>query len=212
MEKVIKKSFLLFSLFFFFCSVNQVKAGWWPTINDDDESWIGVECVASQCGSSTGTKSQTINCQEGNSDFEDDYCDYPSSKTISISCSDATITACPTSAPSSNSTANPPSAPHCNSFAPTKLAANFHIYRQGGDAIAKWFPTDGDKANIYYKQIKSNNWQYSVRDISNSGYYIIHDLGKLNITFALQQSNGCAGGPLTSPIIDGFSRDWILFR
>jgi len=89
---------------------------------------------------------------------------------------------------------------------------NFHVYRNGGDAILKWWPTGGNTANIYYKQNNSPDWQYSLRDIPNNGYAEIHDLGNLDITFALQQTQSCAGGPLVNYVIDGFSRHWRLYR
>lgn len=94
----------------------------------------------------------------------------------------------------------------------SKIGANFHILRNGDTAIAKWFPTDGDKASIYYKQVNSPTWQYAVADIDNNGYYVIHGLGHLDITFALEQKNGCSGGPMTNAVVDGASIHWTLFR
>lgn len=102
--------------------------------------------------------------------------------------------------------------PRCENTPPVKTVANFHLYRKGPDAILKWVPTEGDRANVYYKQVNSDVWQYSLRDIQNTGYVEIHDLGGLDITFAVQQSNGCAGGPLTEPIVDGNTNGWVLFR
>lgn len=102
--------------------------------------------------------------------------------------------------------------PRCENTPPVKTMANFHLYRKGPDAILKWVPTEGDRANIYYKQVNSDVWQYALRDIQNTGYVEIHDLGTLDITFAGQQSNGCAGGPLTDPIVDGNTNGWVLFR
>ena len=103
-------------------------------------------------------------------------------------------------------------APRCEETAPTKTGANFHVYRKGGDVIAKWFPTEGNKANIYYKQVNSPEWQYALTDVDNDGYVEIHELGSLDITFALQQANNCAGGPLTNPVVDGNTNGWVLFR
>lgn len=72
----------------------------------------------------------------------------------------------------------------------------------------QWQPTEGDKANIYYKQVKSADWQYSVLDTPNDGYEVIKGLGSLDISFAVQQE--C--GPLSKTIVDGPTRAWILFR
>lgn len=113
---------------------------------------------------------------------------------------------------SGGSSPSSPSAPQCGETAPVKTGANFHVYRKGGDAILKWFPTEGGQANIYYKQVNASDWQYSLRDIANTGYVEIHDLGGLDITFALQQSRGCAGGPLTNAVVDGATDGWVLFR
>jgi hypothetical protein len=127
--------------------------------------------------------------------------------------------ATPTLAPEEHHDSTPPTfaasstnAPTCGDVAPTKTGANFHIYRNGDQAIAKWFPTEGNKAHIYYKQVGAQDWQYSKRDIDNTGYTEINGLGVLDITFALQQANGCAGGPLTIPVIDGATSMWTLFR
>jgi hypothetical protein len=105
-----------------------------------------------------------------------------------------------------------PVAPQCGLTPPVKIGANFHILRKGGTAIAKWHPTEGDKAHIYYKQNNSPSWQYSLADIDNDGYAVIDHLGNKDITFALQQANGCAGGPLTLPLVDGPTAGWTMFR
>lgn len=103
-------------------------------------------------------------------------------------------------------------APQCGMNAPTNTGANFHVYRNGPDAILKWWPTGGNKANIYYKQVGSSVWQYALRDIDNTGLTEIHCLGTLDIVFALQQANGCAGGSLTQYVVDSGTNGWMLFR
>jgi hypothetical protein len=73
----------------------------------------------------------------------------------------------------------------------------------------------GDKVNIYYRNNASTGWQYSVIGASNNGLFEVKGLGKLDITFGLQQVNGCSGGALASPIaqvVDGASNKWVLFR
>ena len=129
---------------------------------------------------------------------------------------------CPTPEPSTEpepqhqsdnfSAPGPATAPTCDSVAPDKSGANFHVYRNGPDAILKWIPTGGDRVHIYYKQVNSGNWQYSAINLPNNGSAEIHELGGLDITFALQQANGCAGSPLSNAIIDGGTKKWILFR
>jgi len=106
---------------------------------------------------------------------------------------------------------NNPEAPSCTEAIVSKEAINFHIFRKGDQAIAKWWATGGNKATIYYKQVGSPDWQYSLV-VDNTGYAEINGLGSLDITFALQQHNNCGTGTLTTPVIDGASEGWILFR
>ena len=105
-----------------------------------------------------------------------------------------------------------PSAPQCLDNAPTLVGANFHVWRKGSDAILQWFPTAGNKVHIYYKQVSSPDWQYSLADQPNNGYAVIHELGGLDITFGLQQSQGCTGGPVIISVIDSATNGWKLFR
>ena len=106
-----------------------------------------------------------------------------------------------------------PEAPVCGATNTTQIGGNFHIYRKGDSAIAKWIPTEGNKVNIFYKQNTAPNWQYSLLGVANDGYEVINGLGKLDITFALQQVNGgCSGGPLTQAVVDGPTKGWVLFR
>lgn len=97
----------------------------------------------------------------------------------------------------------PASAPQCSAVAPTKEAANPHVYRNGDTAVVKWFPSEGSHAHIYYKEGSSSQWQHAVRDIANSGYFEINGLGSKDWDFAVQQANDCAAGPISPVIIDG---------
>lgn len=129
-----------------------------------------------------------------------------------------TPTPTPTPEPSSEPTVavsqSIPSAPTCGDTRPDKTLANFHIYRKGDQAEAKWLPdeTTSWKVNIYYKQVDAGNWQYSLIGTDDDGTEIINGLGGLDITFAGQYLNGCAGGDLTSPVVDGNTPGWVLFR
>lgn len=103
--------------------------------------------------------------------------------------------------------------PVCTDSRPASLPANPHVYRKGPDAIIKWFPTAGDKVNIYYKVVGSPTWQFSLADQPNNGYVQIHDLDSLDITFGIQQEQGCAGGDIIgATIVDGATQGWTLFR
>jgi hypothetical protein len=107
---------------------------------------------------------------------------------------------------------NTTDAPQCTATRPVLEALNFHILRNGDTAIAKWMPTNGNKANIYYKLVTSDSWEHAVRDIDNNGYFVINGLGNRDWTFALQQSNDCAGGLMSQYVVDGGTSKWVLFR
>jgi hypothetical protein len=110
----------------------------------------------------------------------------------------------------------PSGPPACTDSKP-KEVANPHVYRKGDCAIVKWYPTEGDKANIYYKQNSSEGWQYSVVGVPNTGYREICGLGKMDITFGVQSVNGCAADGIVnasnlSTVVDGSGNHWTLFR
>ena len=109
---------------------------------------------------------------------------------------------------------NTTSAPVCGATVPEKPPANVHVYRKGDCAEVKWVPDgkDAPHAHIYYKENSSDGWQYSVRDIENTGSYMICGLGSMDITFAVQQANDCAAGEMSHAVIDGPTDDWVLFR
>ena len=103
-------------------------------------------------------------------------------------------------------------APQCGSTAPQSVE-NPHVYRKGDVAVVKWYPKDGNMVHIYYKQVASPDWQYSVT-VPNTGYYEIKGLGTLDISFAVQAVNDCSGGTsvMSKVIVDGPTEGWVLFR
>lgn len=128
------------------------------------------------------------------------------------------VTATPT--PTPGQPGNPPTfagssteAPQCGEANVPQGAENVHVYRKGDDAIVKWLPTGGNEAIVYYKQVSAADWQYAVKG-ANIGYVVIHGLGSLDISFAVQQVNGCSGGVsvMSKVIVDGASNGWVLFR
>lgn len=133
---------------------------------------------------------------------------------------EATPTATPSATPvphhdpdtPANHSTTETTAQRCEETNTVKPAANVHVFRGGDQAIVKWFPTEGNLVHIYYKQVESTVWQYSVRGAQNNGSFTISGLGSMDITFAVQQVNGCSGGPLSPAIIDGASQGWVLFR
>lgn len=105
----------------------------------------------------------------------------------------------------------PAGAPQCGETPPVKPAANVHVYRKGATAIVKWYPTEGNQANIYYYNGDDPNDAHAVRDTANDGYEEINELGGKDWTFGVQQANGCAGGEIVW-VVDGNTRGWVLFR
>ncbi|MFA5730311.1 MAG: hypothetical protein WC938_03805 [Candidatus Paceibacterota bacterium] len=135
---------------------------------------------------------------------------------------DPTITPEPTSIPEVciGNCGNPPTfagsstePPICGAKSVDERVVNPHVYRKGNMAIVKWWPTAGNKANIYYKQNSSNDWQYAVQ-VANTGYYEIGGLGSMDITFGIQQVDDCGGGVTSDvyQIVDGNANAWVLYR
>ena len=125
----------------------------------------------------------------------------------------------PTPTPEPTGTPTPPvvhsapsttEAPVCTDIAPVILPANPLVWRNGGTAIVQWQPTQGSHANIYYYQNENPENAHALRDVANTGYYVIEELGTLNWTFEIQQANGCAGGERVT-IVDGDTNEWMLF-
>lgn len=164
-------------------------------------------------------------CPDNASLNSDEHCvcntGYHAADSEELSCvPDTNPTPTPTTAPPSGGPGNPPTfagssteAPQCGIASVPQLPANVHVYRKGDQAVVKWFPTGGDQVHIYYKQVASPDWQYSLTQ-ANTGYAVINGLGTLDITFTVQQVNGCSGGAsaTASPVVDGATSGWVLFR
>jgi len=126
----------------------------------------------------------------------------------------------PIPVPCTSNCGNPPTfagssteAPRCGVGDVTVPVVNPHVYRKNGDAIVKWWPTAGNKVHILYKQNISADWQYSLIT-DNTGYAEIHDLGSMDISFAVMQVDSCSGGMSVSAttIVDGATDGWTLYR
>lgn len=128
-----------------------------------------------------------------------------------------TLTPTPTETPkqevrsdSSSSGTSMPTAPVCNDGNTINLPANPHVYRKGEEAIVNWFETEGNSANIYYKEVGQENWTHAVRDIEVNnadrfGSVTIRALNpNLGYIFGIQQKYGCGGGEtVIAVIVDG---------
>lgn len=102
----------------------------------------------------------------------------------------------------------------CRLDRPEKPVANFHLYRKGDVAQLKWLPAgqNAPTVNVYYKLVTSGNWEHSVIAAANTGFLEIRGLDDRDFTFAIAQNNGCIEGDMTSPIVDGNTDGWVLFR
>lgn len=100
-------------------------------------------------------------------------------------------------------------APVCGDGNTVKLPANVHVIRSGDTATVNFFITEGDSANIYYKEVNSPSWQYSRPDVKpNADNFVSVTIGDLDpvgsYTFGVQQKKGCGGGELvTAVVVDG---------
>jgi hypothetical protein len=104
-------------------------------------------------------------------------------------------------------------APSCTDGSTILLPANFHVERSGESATLKWFQTQGDQVNIFYKEVGQTGWTHSVGDVTakagafpdNYNEFTVHGLNpSLGYTFGIMQKHGCGGGEtVTAVVIDG---------
>lgn len=96
-------------------------------------------------------------------------------------------------------------APTCPDGSTILLPANPHVFRAGEAATVKWWPTEADQVNLYYKEVGQANWTHAVGDLPNDGSYTIHGLNPtLGYVFGIQQKHGCGGGEtVVAVIVDG---------
>jgi hypothetical protein len=106
-------------------------------------------------------------------------------------------------------------APVCGEPNTTREPINFHVYRKDGEAILRWWATEGNKVHVYWKENTSENWQHSMT-VDNTGYVTVGGLGNGDFTFGIQQVNDCGGGLITVgnilSVVDGGTSRWVLFR
>jgi hypothetical protein len=106
--------------------------------------------------------------------------------------------------------------PACTDSVPEPVV-NPHVYRLNGTAIVKWYPKQGDKVNIYWRENSSSEWQHALSNSPNDGYEEIKGLTNLDWTFGVQAVNGCATDGIVnastiSEVVDGATTGWVLFR
>lgn len=113
-----------------------------------------------------------------------------------------TPTAQPTPEPRTTTQA---SAPVCPNGVPLAVPANPHVVRNGSTATVNAHIPEGDRANIYYRENSSSEWNHALRDVPVTNGYLsvdINDLdASLGYTFGIQAANGCAGGETILAVI-----------
>jgi hypothetical protein len=108
-------------------------------------------------------------------------------------------------------------APQCSDGVTVQLPANVHVIRNGKEATVNFFITEGNSANIYYKDNNSTEWQHAVSDVKPNGdNFVSYTIGGLDpnvgYTFGIQQKKGCGGGQLVeSVVIDGPQSTVFMF-
>ncbi len=106
----------------------------------------------------------------------------------------------PTPGETQSSTAK---APVCSDRNTTNVPANIQIARNADKATISFFITDGDTADIFYKQRNASDWQYSVTGLKpNADKFVSTKIGSLNpnldYTFGVRQRIGCGGGEIAT--------------
>lgn len=187
------------------------------------ETLTKCEPVA-ECGTSEGVKTikEKRECKWSNACGESE-CKFNDKqyREVEVGCEvelvecepEVTPTPTPTPEPTPVVHDNPASnagAPQCTSTRPVLLPANPLVWRKAGQAIVQWVPTEGEKANVYYREVGNYDNAHAVRDTENDGYVEIGLLGSLDWEFGIQQANDCAGGDVVW-IEDGNTAGWTLF-
>ena len=100
-------------------------------------------------------------------------------------------------------------APRCGDGNTVNVPANAHVIRDGSHAMVNFFVTEGDSADVLWKEVSSPNWQHAISNLKPNGdKFVSVDIGELNpnlgYTFGVRQRNGCGGGQtITAVIVDG---------
>jgi len=171
-----------------------------------------VEDCATQCPTNSHEVRKSCVCDTGFHDVGDGdlVCEADTVKT----CEE--LGNCPPPPACTENCGNPPTfagsstnPPVCGDKNTINLPANVHVVRKGEEATVKFFITEGDSANIYWRVVGSKDWQHAVADVKPNGdkfvSFTIHELNpNLGYDFGIQQVQGCGGGQLvTAVVVDG---------
>ena len=163
------------------------------------------------------------NCKGNNQwnqgDYQDDNNNPTVSPTPSVSpaptpvVTDESDNSGGSNSPCTQNCGNPPSfpgsttqAPVCSNVNTTLSVANPFVVRNNSEATVNFFITEGNQANIYYKEQPAGNWQFAVGNLLPNGdnfiSYTITDLKpSVAYDFGIQQTFGCGGGIITPALV-----------
>ena len=108
----------------------------------------------------------------------------------------------------------PGPAPICGNRNIPFVPFNFHVLRNGSEAVLKWVPTGGELVNIFFKEVEQKGWTHAVSNEPNDGYVVVDHLNpNLGYEFAVEQHEGCGSGSLSpkAVVIDPPTTKWTLF-
>lgn len=100
-------------------------------------------------------------------------------------------------------------APVCPDGNTVNVPANPHVLRAGEKATVNFFITEGDSADVVYKEVNASDWQHAVSNVKpNADKFVSVEISgldpQLGYTFGVRQRIGCGGGQtITAVIIDG---------
>ena len=101
----------------------------------------------------------------------------------------------------------------CNDATPDKAPANFHVFRNGDQAVARWWYDENIhwKVVVYYG-LSGQGDQHSVIFENKPGSGLIEGLGNRDFDFRATFLNGCSEGLSTNAVVDGNTHGWALFK
>ena len=101
----------------------------------------------------------------------------------------------------------------CQGTAPAYAPANFHVYRNGDQAVARWYyDANVSWRVVVYYGLTGQGDQHSVLFENKPGSGLIEGLGNRDFDFRAVFTDGCVESKSTSAVIDGNTSGWVLFR
>lgn len=109
-------------------------------------------------------------------------------------------------APVTKTSSSSVTTPTCTDGSTSQLVANLHVWRNGTSADVNFFITEGNHANIYYRENSESNWTHSVIGVTpNSDNYVSYTINELDpnlgYTFGVQQTIGCGTGEIATAVV-----------